>query len=146
MSPFSLKNPARLAERLAVSGAEDLLLVDVPEPLAELLSASGPTQGSVSRADGRSLRSVKQRFPAIVMWREDRVGSQAVLDGVVKRLADGGVLWVVIALKKVKGPSTPAAHRLELSDLERALGKAGLTADREVRVSAWHAAHRFLRH
>jgi hypothetical protein len=145
MSPFSLKNPARLTERLAVSDAEDLLLVDVPEPLADLLSASARPEGSVSRADSRSLRSVKQRFPAIVLWREDRVGSQAVLDGVVKRLADGGVLWVVIALRKVTGPSTPAAHRLELSDLERAFGKEGLTPDREVRVSAWHVAHRFLK-
>ena len=33
MSPFSLKNPARLIERLAVSDAGDLLLVDVPQPL-----------------------------------------------------------------------------------------------------------------
>ena len=46
-------------------------------------------------------------------------------------------------MRKVRGPTTPAVHRLELSDLVKGLGKAGLVRDREVRVSAWHVAYRF---
>ena len=52
---------------------------------------------------------------------------------------------MVTALKKVRGPLTPAIHRLELSDLVKAFEKEGLTHDREVRVSAWHVAYRFVK-
>jgi hypothetical protein len=68
-----------------------------------------------------------------------------VFDGAVKRLEPDGILWVVTASKKVRGPTTPAVHRLELSDLVKAFSKEGFTHDREFRVSAWHVAHRFTR-
>ncbi len=48
-------------------------------------------------------------------------------------------------MKKVQGPRTPAAHRLNLDDLIKAFAKDGLTCDREVRLSAWHTAYRFTR-
>jgi len=55
------------------------------------------------------------------------------------------VLWVVVALRKVTGIRTPAIHRLDRDDVIKAFAREGLLPDREVRVSAWHAAHRFAR-
>ena len=92
---------------------------------------------------GDAIRAVKDTFDAILLWREDRAGSRAVFDGALKRLEPAGVIWAVTAMRKVRGPVTPAVHRLELSDLVKGLGKAGLAHDREVRVSAWHVAYRF---
>jgi len=61
------------------------------------------------------------------------------------RLEPGGALWIVTAMKKVRGPRTPAVHRLELSDLVKAFQKEGLAHDRDVRVTAWNVAYRFVK-
>ncbi|MEO8431741.1 MAG: hypothetical protein ABI592_09560 [Acidobacteriota bacterium] len=140
-----LKNPSELAARLELAHGQRLLLVDVPEPLAELAVEARRGRGETSLAEGRRIRSVKDSYDAILVWREDRVGSHAVLDALVKRLDPGGVLWGVVALRKVMGLATPAAHRLEAGDLDRAFGPSGLVRDREVRVTPWHVAHRFAR-
>ena len=95
--------------------------------------------------DGAALRTIKEKFDAALVWREDRSGSHALLDGVVSRLAPQAVLWVVTARKKVTGLRTPAARRLELADLVAAFSKAGLRNDREVGVTAWHVGYRFVR-
>jgi hypothetical protein len=140
-----LKNPAELAARLDLARGDRLLLVDVPEPLAALAIGARGGRGEVRVAEGRRIRTVKDSYDAIVVWREDRVGSHAVLDALVKRLDPDGVLWGVVALRKVMGLDTPAAHRLEPGDLDRAFNPSGLVRDREVRVTPWHVAHRFAR-
>jgi len=124
---------------------ERLLVIDAPEPLAELVRRARPPDLVTREITGEAIRAVKETFDAILVWREDRAGSRAVFDGAVKRLEPAGVVWAVTAMRKVRGPTTPAVHRLELSDLVKGLGKAGLVRDREVRVSAWHVAFRFAR-
>ena len=139
-----LKNPADLAARMELIEPERVLLIDNPTELAALVeSARGPRTTRLASGDG--LRTVKETFDAILVWREDRGGSRAVFEGAVKRLDDGGAIWVVTALRKVRGPTTPAVHRIELSDLVKAFAKDGLAYDREVRVSAWNVAYRFRR-
>ena len=138
-----LKNRADLVARLELVEPERVLLVDPPAELAELIESARPASRTTLRADGDALRSVKEKFDAILVWREDRGGSRAIFDAALKRLETGGAMWVVTALRKVRGPSTPAVHRLELSDLVKGFGKGGLTYDREVRVSAWNVAYRF---
>jgi hypothetical protein len=122
-----------------------LLLVDVPEEVAYLFESARSDPRSTLETTGDAIRAVKDPFDAVLVWREHRGGSRSVFDGVLKRVEPGGVLWVVTALKKVRGPSTPAVHRLELSDLVKAFEKNGITHDREVRVSAWHVAYRFVK-
>ena len=140
----ALKNPGELVGRLELDSPETLLLIDVPEPVADLLRRARAGR-ETRESTGDAIRAVKETFDAILVWREDRAGSRAVFDGALKRLAPDGVLWAVTAMRKVRGPTTPAVHRLELSDLVKGLGKAGLANDREVRVSAWHVAYRFTR-
>ena len=144
MSGIGLKNPAALPARLDLAGAARLLLVDAPEPLGDLLRASRAQGAETVAVEARALSGVKQVFDAVLLWREDRVGSRAVLENAVKRLEPGGILWVVTAMKKVRGPRTPAVHRLELDDLAKGLDRHGLSHDREVRVTSWHVAHRFV--
>lgn len=140
--PLPLKNPADLAARMELIEPERVLLIDNPTELAALVeSARGPR--TTRQAGGDALRTVKETFDAILVWREDRGGSRAVFDGAVKRLDPGGAIWVVTALRKVRGPMTPAVHRIELPDLVKAFAKDGLAHDREVRVSAWNVAYRF---
>jgi hypothetical protein len=124
---------------------ERVLLVDSPEELTARLAASRPAPRATVETSGSAIRAVKDLFDAVLVWREDRGGSRSIFDGALKRLEPGGALWVVTALKKVRGPLTPAIHRLELSDLLKAFEKEGLTHDREVRVSAWHVAYRFVK-
>lgn len=124
---------------------ERLLLIDAPEPVASLLRRARQEPLLTREIAGDGIRPIKETFDAIFVWREDRAGSRAVFDGAVKRLEPAGVVWAVTAMRKVRGPTTPAVHRLELSDLVKGLGKAGLAHDREVRVSAWHVAYRFVR-
>jgi hypothetical protein len=143
MTGSGLRNPAELAARLALADPGEVLLIDVPEALERLIDSSRPADRAATTVESRSLRSVKQKFAAVLLWRENRIGSQAVLDAAVRRLASEGVLWVVVAMRKVTGPDTPAAHRLDVKDLRKALAPAGLSEDREVRVSAWHVAYRF---
>jgi hypothetical protein len=90
------------------------------------------------------LRSVKDRFDVVLVWRESRVGSQALLATALKRRNPSGAIWVVTAIRKVTGPKTPAAHRLGRRDLEETFAKAGLILDREARFSAWHEGYRFV--
>jgi hypothetical protein len=140
----NLKNPGELVARMELETADRLLLVDAPDELRRLFeSARGGTRETVA-ADGAAIRAVKAAFDAVLVWRESRAGSRAVFNGALKRLEPGGALWIVTALKKVRGPVTAAVHRLELSDLTKAFSKEGLAHDREIRVSAWHVAYRFV--
>ena len=138
-----LRNPAELASRLGLDRPERLLLVDAPDSLAALAGAARTGRAAAETAEGESLRAVKTDSDGILIWREERQGSQAVLSRAVKRLAPGGTLWVVVAMRKVMGPKTHAARRLDLGDLEKVLLKDDFAYDGEVRVTAWHAAHRF---
>ena len=144
VSGASLKNPAELAARLELARPGRLLLVDVPSALFDLLRSSREADAVTEAVAGEDLSSVKETFDAVVLWRESRVGSRSALDAALRRLAPDGVLWAVIALKKVRGPETPAAHRLELSDLSKGMEKHGMAADKDVRVTSWHVAHRFV--
>lgn len=141
----ALKNPAELISRIGVPPEASLLLIDAPEPLESLLAAGREPDRPLEAVTERGLRGVKDRFDAILLWREDRVGSEALLSAAVKRLNPSGAIWVVTAMRKVTGPRTPAAHRLDRRDLEKAFAKPGLRLDREARFSAWHAGYRFRR-
>ncbi len=143
MKDAPIKNPGELVARLELDRPERLLVIDAPEPLSDLLRRARSEPLLTREITGDAIRAVKETYHAIFVWREDRAGSRAVFDGAVKRLEPGGVVWAVTAMRKVRGPTTPAVHRLELSDLVKGLGKAGLVHDREVRVSAWHVAYRF---
>ena len=142
---FALKNPSELVGRIGVAPAESLLLVDAPESLERLLAATRTAEGPLESVTEQRLRAVKGEFDVVLVWREDRVGSQALLASAVKRLRPSGAIWVVTAMRKVTGPRTPAAHRLDRRDLEEAFAEAGLRLDREARFSAWHAGYRFRR-
>ena len=144
MTGIALKNPVALPARLEVERAKRLLLVDAPAELADLLLRSRPEESETRLAEARSLSTVKETFDAVLLWREDRVGSRSVLESVVRRLDPGGVLWIVTAMRKVIGPRTPAVHRLQLSDLIKGLERHGLSSDREVRMTSWHTAYRFV--
>jgi hypothetical protein len=140
-----LKNPADLAARLDLVGPDRVLLIDVPDEAARLFAAARAPSATTRETSGDAIRSVKETFDAVLVWRESRAGSRSVFDAALRRLEAPGPIWVVTALKKVRGPETPAVHRLELSDLVKAFEKEGFTYDREVRVSAWHVAYRFVR-
>ena len=130
---------------MELDAPERLLLVDAPDELARLFESARSEPRTTVSTSGDAIRAVKNAFDAVLVWREHRGGSRSVFDAAVKRLEPDGILWVVTASKKVRGPATPAVHRLELSDLVKAFSKEGLTHDREFRVSAWHVAHRFTR-
>ena len=143
MIPF--RNASEIVGRLELSAASHALLVGAPaelEAMAREHAVNG--SGDLQTVAAGAIRSVKERFDFILLWQEDRVGSHAALEGALKRLAPGGRLWVATAMKKVQGPRVPAAHRLELRDLTKAFAKAGLSCDREARLSAWHTAYRFV--
>lgn len=140
---LTLKNPAELVSRLDLAAGRRLLLVDPPAALEEIARRAREGKGETDVVEGRKIRTVKDTFDAVVLWREDRVGSQALLAALVKRLDPAGALWVIVALKKVMGVGTPAAHRLDLSDLTKAFSPAGLSFVREARVSPWHVGYRF---
>jgi len=147
--PF--RNPSEIRGRLELSAATHALLVGAPPELEAMLILQGEDAGStgfvaepMQAVATDALRSVKDHFDFILLWREDRVGSHAVLEAARKRLLPGGRLWVATAMKKVQGPRVPGAHRLNLEDLKKAFAKDGLSYDREVRLSAWHTAYRFV--
>jgi hypothetical protein len=139
---LGLKN-LTLPARLSLEGARHILLVDPPSGLAEALGRAGDQ--TISVVEGRAIRSAKQPFDAIVAWQESRVGSRALLDLLARRLEPCGKLWVVTAMKKVRGPETPSIHRLELADLVKTFAPHGLRQDHEARLSAWHVAYRFVK-
>ncbi len=138
-----LRGAAEIANRLELAGAGSVLLVEVPPELEASIASCATPQQEIRTQEGRSLRSVKERYDLILIWQESRVGARSVLDTAVKRVAPGGRLWIATALRKVSGPKTPAIHRLELADLEKAFAKSGLVRDRETRLSAWHVAYGF---
>ncbi len=143
MIPF--RGAAEIAGRLELSAATSALLVDAPPELETMLTAAAAPGQTIGSTESRYFRSVKGAHDFILLWQESRVGSRAVFDVALKRLEEGGRLWVVTALRKVSGPRTPAIHRIELSDLKKAFEKAGLVNDREARLSAWHVAYGFSR-
>jgi len=142
MIPF--RGQAEIAARLELSSARRVLLIEAPRELETLVLASGVEGQEVRSIEARAIRSVKDAFDFILIWQESRVGSRSLFEAAVKRLEPGGRIWVVTALKKVSGPRTPAVHRLEAGDLEKAFAKDGLKRDREARLSAWHTAYRFV--
>ena len=139
-----LRGRAEIVERLELSAASRALLVDAPPELEDVLRAEAAPGLEIQSAEARSIRAVKDTFDLILLWHESRVGSRALFEAAVKRLVPGGRLWVVTAMRKVQGPRTPAIHRLERADLEKAFAKPGLKGDREARLSAWHVAYRFV--
>lgn len=140
-----LKNAPELSARLDLAVAPRLLLVDAPGALESLIAEERGPDRPPETIGADSIRAVKGEFDAALVWREDRAGSHALLDRVVARLAPQATLWVVTAMRKVTGPRTPAVRRLELSDLVAAFSKAGLSHDREARITAWHVGYRFVR-
>jgi hypothetical protein len=140
-----LKNASELASRLEIGRGERLLLIDPPDSLRNLALREREGKGETRTVEARAIRTVKESYDAIPLWREERVGSQSLLEAIGKRTEAGGVVWAVVPLKKIMGLSTPAAHRLSLEDLVRAFPAGDWTRDREARVSAWHVAHRFVR-
>jgi hypothetical protein len=145
MTGAALKNPSELPGRLGLLSVSRLLLVDAPSALADLLASSRPEKPEAILSEARALPAVKQSFDAILLWREDRVGSRSVLAIAAHRLDLEGILWVVTARKKVVGPRTRSIHRLERADLVRELERHGLTYDREVPISSWHVAYKFVK-
>ena len=143
--PIPLRGCAEIMERLEIASAKRLLLADAPPQFETLLAGGLAPEQSLTPIEGRALRSVKDSFDWMLLWQESRVGSRAVLDTSLKRLEPAGRLWVVTVLRKVQGPRTPGAHRLEPRDVVKAFEKSGLVGDREARLSAWHVAHRFTR-
>ena len=141
--PIPLKNPAEIPARLALSSSDRVLLVDAPEELAEILRTARPDAPGLEAIAANGLRGIKETFDAVLVWRENRSGAQALLDAARRRVAEGGALWIVTAMRKVTGPATPASHRIERRDLEKILAPYRLAFDREARVSAWHQAYRF---
>ena len=139
-----LRGRAEIVERLELSAASRALLVDAPPELESVLRGAASPELEIQSVEARSIRTVKDAFDLVLLWQESRVGSRALFDAAVKRLTPGGRLWVVTAMRKVQGPRTPAVHRLELADLEKAFAKPGLKSDREARLSAWHVAYRFV--
>jgi hypothetical protein len=144
MSGLGLKNPAELPSRLELTGDGSLLLLDAPVALVELLAGARGSAETVA-AETSARARIKRTFPAVLLWRENRIGSRAALDDAIKRLDPAGALWIVTAMKKVRGPQTPAAHRLELSDLVKGFERRGMSCDKEVRVTSWHTAYRFVK-
>lgn len=139
---ISLRNPAELAARLELAEPERLLLVDLPDSLVALAASAREGRPPAETAQGDRIRSVKQSYDGILIWREERAGSQALLEHAIKRLDPGGSLWVIVALRKITGLKTPASHRLDRDDLVKAFAPQGRVPGREVRVTAWHVAYR----
>ncbi|MGH9366932.1 MAG: hypothetical protein ACRD3M_04575 [Thermoanaerobaculia bacterium] len=141
----ALKSPAELVGRIGVPSDASLLLIDAPEALVSLLAGTRAPGLPLEAVTGRGLRAIKGEFDAVLLWREDRVGSESLLAAAARRLSPSGAIWVVTAMRKVTGPRTPAMHRLDRRDLEKAFSKEGLRLEREARFSAWHVGYRFAR-
>src|SRR4029077_8980432 len=105
-----LRGGAEIAGRLGLAAAERILLVEAPPEFETAVRDAVAPGQELRSTEERGLRAVKERYDLIVLWQESRVGSRAVLDVAVKRLAPGGRLWIATALRKVSGPRTPAIH------------------------------------
>jgi hypothetical protein len=141
---ISFRSQAEIVGRLELPAASQVLLIDAPEELEAILTRAAVPDQSIQSATANRIRSVRDVYDFILLWQESRVGSRSALEGAVKRLAPGGRLWVVTAMKKVMGPRTPAMHRLELGDLRKAFAKDAMVCDKEARLSKWHMAYRFV--
>jgi hypothetical protein len=141
--PF--RSPAEILGKLELSSATSALFVGAPPELDAIVARAPDLAVPIQSVAEGMARSVKDRFDFILLWQESRIGSRAALEEALKRLLPGGRIWVVTARRKVQGPRTPAAHRLELEDLVKAFAKEGMVCDREARVSAWHTAYGFVR-
>ena len=141
MIPY--RGAAEITGRLAFPAATAVLLVDAPPELEAMLTEAAAPGASIRSSEARYVRSIKESFDFILLWQESRVGSRSIFEAALKKLAPGGWLWIVTALRKVSGPRTPAIDRIELADLKKAFEKEGLVNDREARLSAWHVAYRF---
>lgn len=138
-----LRAPAEISSRLGIPAARRILLVECPEELAAIVRAHAAPEAELSEVEARYVRSAKDAADWILVFQESRVGSRAVLDAAVKRLEPGGRLWVVTAMRKVQGPKTAAAHRLESVDLDKAFEKADLRRAGEAKLGGWHVAYGF---
>jgi hypothetical protein len=141
MIPY--RGSAEITGRLELAAATEALVVDAPPELEAMLTKAISPGASIRSSEARYVRSIKEAFDFILLWQESRVGSRSIFEASLKKLAPGGFLWIVTALRKVSGPRTPAVHRIELADLKKAFEKEGLVNDREARLSAWHVAYRF---
>jgi hypothetical protein len=139
--PF--RSQTEISSRLEIPAATRLLLVDSPPELSELVRRAATEGAEIREVEARAIRSVKESSDFILLFQESRVGSRSVLDGAIKRLDPGGRIWVVTAMRKVQGPRTPATHRLEAADLDKAFEKSHLHRGREARISAWHVAYEY---
>ena len=101
-------------------------------PIDRASSRIGVTRATTTRRSGstRARRSCR-----LLVARQDEA----------RRLEPSGQIWVVTTMKKVRGPETPAIHRLELADLLKAFAPHGFRQDHEARLSAWHVAYRFVK-
>jgi hypothetical protein len=115
-----LKNSAELASRLELGAVDRLLLIDAPAPLQELVLSERADKGETRFVEGKAIRTVKEGYDGILLWREDRVGSQSLFEAIAKRAEPGGSVWAVVPLRKMVGLATPAARRLNVEDLARA--------------------------
>jgi len=140
--PF--RSQAEISSRLEIPAATRILLADAPPELSELVRRAAAEGAEIREVEGRAMRSVKESYDFILLFQETRVGSRSVLDGALKRLDPGGRIWVVTAMRKVQGPKTPATHRLEAADLDKAFENSVLRRGREARISAWHVAYEFV--
>ena len=138
-----LRAPAEISSRLGIPSAQRILLVECPEELAAIVRAAAAPEAEVTQVEARYVRSAKDPADLILVFQESRVGSHAVLDAAAKRLLPGGHLWVVTAMRKVQGPKTAAAHRLESGDLDKAFLKTDLRRAGEAKVGGWHVAYGF---
>ena len=142
MIPF--RSQTEIVSRLEIAAATRLLLVDSPPELTELVRRGVAEGAEIREVEARAMRSVKESYDFILLFQESRVGSRAVLEGAIKRLEPGGRIWVVTAMRKVQGPKTPAVHRLDSGDLEKAFEKSILRRGREARISPWHIAYEYV--
>ena len=138
-----LRNPSEISSRLAIPTATHILLIECPPELAAVVRAAAAPEAEVSEVEARYVRSAKDPSDWILVFQESRVGSRAVLDAAAKRLQPGGYLWVVTAMRKVQGPKTAAAHRLESADLDKAFEKTDLRRAGEAKLGGWHVAYGF---
>src|ERR1700693_1869593 len=120
MSGTALKNPSELPARLGLERPERVLLVDAPSALADLLRASRPKKSETLQVEALALATVKEPFDAILLWREDRVGSRSVMEQTGKRVAPGG------RSRTTRGRAPPARAK-----------------DPEARTPAWPGPYRF---
>jgi hypothetical protein len=87
MIPF--RGAAEIAGRLEMADAARVLLVDPPAALEEILRKAASPGQEMRAIEARSIRKVKDAWDLIVLWQESRVGSRALFEAAVKRLAPG---------------------------------------------------------